>query len=157
MMSFFRSLFGRKPGPQPADPGTIKDTVDTLSSFCGDVMRHVGEAAFSGDGMERQTLSAYAFGGVHVLAQQRGLSPPEAHAVCLALLYKYFGFPLEDSAVKAQVLMEAAGERASSGSVINRIIHRGIDGFLHWQEQGESFDASDFKDVMATLKGRPES
>ena len=147
-MGLLRSLFGRKLSPPPSDPAAIKDALDQLSTFCGDVTRHVGEPAFEGDAMERQVLSVYAFGGVHVLCQEKGLQPAEGHALCLALNRKSFGYSAEDSAVKAQALMEAAGDRKSH---LNAIIHRGIDGFLAWQRDRDAFDASDFKAVIATL------
>jgi hypothetical protein len=150
-MEFLRSLFGRKPSPPPSEPGAIRDALERLSAFCGDVMRHVGEPAFERDSMERQVLSAYAFGGIHVLCQEKGFQPAEAHALCLALNHKFFGYSAEDSAVKAQALLEAAGDRTSH---LNAIIHRGIDGFLAWRDGRDSFGADDFKAVIATLRGR---
>ena len=151
-MLFLRSLFGQKPTPTPADPGAIKAAFDEIGSFCGDVMHHVGEATFATDAMERQVLSVYAFGGINVLCQQLGFSPPQAHALALALLHKTFGYSAEESATKAQALIEATGDRKSS---LNAIIHRGIDGFLAWQADHATFDASDFKSVIATLQSRP--
>lgn len=148
-MGFLRSLFGRKPSPPPADPGAIKDALEQLSAFCNDVMRHVGESAFERDAMERQVLSVYAFGGIHVLCQERSFQPAEGHALCLALNYKFFGYSAADSAAKAQALLVAAGDRTSH---LNPIIHRGIDGFLAWRDDRDSCDAADFKAVIATLR-----
>lgn len=149
-MGILDSLFGRKQEPErPVDPNAIKDSVDSLTAFCSDVRRHVGEDVFAQDGMEKQVLSAYAFGGVNVLSQQRGFSAPQAHAVALAVLHKHFGYTAEDSAVKAQALIDATGDKRSS---LNAIIHRGIDGFLAWQQNREAFDASDFREVLTTLR-----
>jgi hypothetical protein len=148
-MGLLRSLFGRKPDPPPSDLGVIKDAIEQLQAFCGDVTRHFGESAFERDAMERQVLSAYSFGGVHVLCQQKGLQPAEGHALCLALNRSFFGYSPEDSAIKVQALIGALDDRSSS---LNAIIHRGIDGFLAWQGGRDSFDASDFKSVIATLQ-----
>jgi hypothetical protein len=152
-MGFLDSLFGRKREPaRPVDPNEIKDSVDSLTAFCGDVKRHVGEEVFAQDGMEKQVLSAYAFGGVNVLSQQRGFSAPQVHAMALALLHKFFGYSAQDSAAKAQALIDATGDRRSS---LNAIIHRGIDGFLAWQNDPSTFDAADLRDVLATLRRKP--
>jgi len=127
-MGLLDSLFGRKREPaRPVGPDEIKDSVDSLAAFCGDIQRHVGKEAFARDGMEKQVLSAYAFGGVNVLSQQRGFSPPQAHAIALALLYKFFGYSAQDSAAKAHALIEATGDRRST---LNAIIHRGIDAWI---------------------------
>lgn len=151
-MSFLRGLFGRTPSPPPSEPGAVKDAVDDLSSFCRDVIRHVGEDVFAEDAMERQVLSVYAFGGIHVLCQQKGFRPPEGHAIFLTLLLKFFGYSAEDSTTKAQAVIDASADRSSH---LNRIIHRGIDGFLAWQGDKTAFDGSDFKAVIAVLRKRP--
>ena len=149
-MGFFDSLFGRKREPaRPVDPNEIKDSVDSLTAFCADLRRHMGEDVFAQDGMEKQVLSAYAFGGVNVLSQQRGFSPPQAHAMALALLDRFFRYGAQDSAAKAQALINATGDKRSS---LNAIIHRGIDGFMAWQQNRETFDAADFREVLATLR-----
>ncbi len=149
-MGLLDSLLGRKREPaRPVDPDAIKDSVDNLTAFCGDVRRHIGEDVFAQDGMEKQVLSAYAFGGVNVLSQQRGFSAPQAHAMALAILYKHFGYTAEESAIKAQALIDATGDKKSS---LNAIIHRGIDGYLAWQQNREAFDAADFREVLTTLR-----
>ncbi|MFO0956430.1 MAG: Imm48 family immunity protein [Isosphaeraceae bacterium] len=149
-MGFLDSLFGRKREPaKSVDPAEIKDGVDCLIAFCRDVRCHAGEEVFVQDGMEKQVLSAYAFGGVHVLSQHRGFSPPQAHAMMLAVLHNYFGYGEENSTVKAQALINATGDKRSS---IRAIIHRGIEGFLAWRQDREAFDAADFRNLPATLR-----
>ena len=150
-MGFLRSLLGRKWGSPPSEPGAIQDAMEQLAAFCDDVVKHVGGPAFDRDAMERQVLSVYAFGGIHVLCQQKGLQPAEGHALGLALNLKHFGYSAEESALKAQTLIDASGDRSSH---LNAMIHRGIDGFLAWQGDRVSFDASDFKAVIATLRER---
>ena len=148
-MGFLHSLFGRKTSPPASEPDAIKDAIERLSGFCRDVMRQFGESAFERDSMERQVLSVYAFGGVHVLCQQNGFQPAEGHALILALNFKFFGYSAEESAIKAQALIVASGDRAST---LNAIIHRGVDGFLAWKADRDSFDAADFKSVIETLR-----
>ena len=152
-MGFFGSIFGRKREPAPPpDLNAIKDSLENLTAFCGDVQRLIGADAFVRDGMEKQVLSAYAFGGVNVLSQQRGLGAPHAHAIIVALLQKSFGYSAGDSAAKAQALIDATGDRRSS---LNAITHRGIDGFLAWQKDRAAFDAADFRDVLMKLRRKP--
>lgn len=154
-MGLFDKLFGKKQAPaSPEDPNAIRGSVDSIAAFSGDIRRHLGEGLFAQDGLEKQVLSAYAFGGVNVLSQQRGLTPPQAHAIMLAVLIKAFGYSPEDSAANAQALITSTGDGRSS---LNGIIHRGIDGFLAWQKNSSAFDASDFRDVLATLsKFKPQ-
>jgi hypothetical protein len=152
-MGIFSSLFGKKPAYPPPDPIAIKETIAVLKDYCSDLMRHTSEAAFLGDTMERQVLSVYAFGGLNVLAQQKGFAPPHAHAVCLVLFKEFFGYSDSDSAAKAEACITAASDRASH---LNGIIHRGIEGFLAWQEHRDTFNASDFRDVIARLQKKTQ-
>ncbi len=148
-MGILSSLFGKKPTYPPPDPVAIKEAIAVLKEYCSEVMRQTGEAAFQGDTMERQVLSVYAFGGLNVLAQQKGFAPPHAHAVCLVLFKDFFGYSDSESAMKAEACITAAPDRTSH---LNGIIHRGIDGFLAWQEHRDTFNASDFRDVIARLQ-----
>ena len=148
-MSIFGSLFGKKPEPPPPDPNAIKDSVQAVSDFCRAVIAHVGEAVLAQESMERQVLSVYAFGGVHVLCQQRDFSVSQGHAIALAVFRQFFGYSVEDSAAKAHAVITAASDRTSH---LNGIIHRGIDGFLAWQERPDTFDAADFRDVISRVQ-----
>jgi len=148
-MGILTSLFGKKPEPPPPDPNAIKESVQAVSDFCRDVMRHSGEAVFTQDSMERQVLSVYAFGGIHVLCQQRGFNVPQGHAIALVVFKDFLGYSVEDSAAKAHAVITAARDRTSH---LNGIIHRGIDGFLAWQEHRATFDAADFRDVINRLQ-----
>ena len=153
-MGFLSSLFGKKPTYPPPDPTAIKDAIATLEQFCRDVMRQTGETAFQGDAMERQVLAVYSFGDLNVLAQQKGFVPPHAHAVCLVLFKDFFGYSDAENAAKAQACITAAPDRTSH---FNGIIHRGIEGFLAWQEHRDTFDAADFKDLIARLQKKPSA
>ena len=148
-MGILSSLFGKKPAYPPPDPIAIKEAIATLREFCSAVMHHAGETAFEGDTMERQVLCVYAFGGLNVFAQQKGFAPPHAHAVCLVLFKDFFGYSDVQSAAKAEACITAVPDRTSK---LNGIIHRGIDGFLAWQEHPDTFNASDFRDVIARLQ-----
>ncbi|HVM60387.1 MAG TPA: Imm48 family immunity protein [Verrucomicrobiae bacterium] len=153
-MGFLNSLFGKKQDFPPPDSEAINNAVATLEEFCRDIMKHVGEASFAAETMEKQTLSLYAFGGLHVLCQQRGMPAPHGHAVCITFFHTFFGWPSDDSAAKAQACISAASDRTSH---LHNIIHRGIDGFLSWQEHRDTFDASDFRDVITTMRRKKAS
>ena len=146
-MAFFDRF--RPTGRPSPHPEKIKPALDTIIAFCNDVVQRIGETQFSEDSMEKQVLSVYAFGGIHVLSQQESLAAAEGHAICLALLVQFFGYSPEASAAKAQALIEAAGDKTSH---LNSIIHRGIDGFLAWQKNRTSFDATDFVEVLTAMK-----
>ncbi len=143
-MGLFNRLFGRK--QQEAPPERISESVATLERYVRGIMSHYGEAHFQGDTQAQQILSVYAFGGVSVLAIQHHMSQPQAHAVCLAIFRSVFGFTPEDTAARAQAVITAAPDRTSH---LYGIIHRGADGFVHWQQHGDDGAARDFAQIMA--------
>jgi hypothetical protein len=110
------------------------------------IMAHYGQANFEGDTQAKQILSVYSFGGISALAVQHVMSPPQAHAVCLALFTKLFGFAPADAAAKAEAVITAAPARTSH---LYGIIHRGADGFVHWQRHRDDGAAKDFAEIMA--------
>lgn len=140
-------LFDRFRGPKPAEapPEAIRSSVTLLAEYAQNIRGHFGEEHFNGDSQAKQILSVYCFGGVSALALDHKMSPPQAHAVCLALLVKHFEFSPEDSASKAQALITAAPDRTSH---LYAIIHRGLDGFLHWQKNRDDGAARDFAEIM---------
>ena len=143
-MGLLDRLFGKK--QRDAPPERVSESVATLEQYIGAIMSHYGESHFAGDTQAKQILSVYSFGGVSALAVQHQLSPPQAHAVCLALFTRLFGFEPADAAAKAQAVITAAPDPTSH---LYRIIHRGADGFMHWHQHRDDGAAKDFASIMA--------
>lgn len=112
-------------------------------------MKHYGENNFQGDSQAKQILSVYSFGGVGALAIQHHLSPAQAHAVCLTLFNKLFGYDPADAANKAQAVITAAPDRTSH---LYGIIHRGADSFVHWRQHSDDGAAKDFASIMVQIQ-----
>ena len=149
-MGLFNRLFGNKPTPQPDAPAErVSESVATMERYLSDIRSHYGEARFQADAQATQILSVYAFGGVTALAIQHQLSPPQAHAVCLAIFRSVFGFEPADAAAKAQAVISAAPDRTS---FLYPIIVRGGKGFLHWQQHSDDGAARDFVEIMDHMK-----
>jgi hypothetical protein len=144
-MGLFNRLFGQKPSAD-APPERVSESVAAMEQYLGGIMSHYGESHFQGDSQAKQILSVYSFGGVSAVAIQHGMSPPHAHAVCLTLFTKFFGFEPADAANKAQAVITAAPDRTSH---LYAIIHRGADGFRHWQQHSGDGAAKDFAEIMA--------
>ena len=144
-MGLFSRLFGQPP-PQHAPPERVGESVATMERYLRDIISHFGDTHFQGDTQAKQILSVYSFGGISALAIHHGMSPPQAHAVCLALFTKFFGYDPADAASKAEAVITAAPDRTSH---LYAIIHRGADGFRHWQQQSDDGAAKDFAEIMA--------
>ena len=142
-MGLFNRLFGKTP---EAPPEKIQEAVETSERFVRAIMSHYGEAEFQGDTQAKQILTVYSFGGVSAMALQFGMSQPQAHAVCLTLFHKFFGYAQADAAAKAEAVITAAPDKTSH---LYRIIHRGADGFLHWQQHNDDGAAKDFAEIMS--------
>src|SRR5512145_3153098 len=107
-MGLLSRIFGPK---QEAPPEAINDAFHTMEKFARGIMAHYGEQHFQGDTQAKQVLSLYCFGGLGALAIQHKMNQPQAHAVDLALLNSFFGYPPEDAAAKAQACITAAPDR----------------------------------------------
>jgi hypothetical protein len=145
-MGLFNRLFGPK---QEAPPARVREAISVLENYVRSIMSHYGEAHFQGDTMDKQMLSVYLFGGISALAMQNQMSQPQAHAIALTLLIDVFEYDPQDSAAKAQALISAAPDKTSH---LYKIIHRGLDGFLHWQKNCDDGAAKDFADIMAQCR-----
>lgn len=144
-MGLFNRLTGQKSSPG-SPPERIKESITTIEEYLRGIMSHYGEANFQGETQAKQILSVYSFGGISALAMQHQMSQPQAHAVCMAVFMQLFGFTPEDTAAKAQALISAAPDRTSH---LYPIIHRGLDGFMHWQKHHDDGAARDFAEIMA--------
>ena len=143
-MGLFNRLFGQKPPPD-APPERVNESVATMEQYLRGIMSHYGDAHFQGDTQAKQILLVYSFGGITTLALQHQMSPPQAHAVCLALFTSFLGFETSDAANKAQAVITAAPDKTSH---LYPIIYRGADGFRHWQQHSDDGAAKDFAEIM---------
>jgi hypothetical protein len=147
-MGLFGRLFGQKP-PQDAPPERVRESVATMEQYLRGIMTHYGDEHFQGDSQAKQILAVYSFGGIGALAIHQGMSPPQAHAVCLALFTKFLGFEPSDAANKAEAVITAAPDRSSH---LYAIIYRGADGFRHWQQHSDDGAAKDFAEIMVRFQ-----
>lgn len=144
-MGLLNRLFGQK-APPDAPPERVSESIATMEQYLRSIMSHYGESHFQGDTQAKQILSVYSFGGISALAIHHSMSPAQAHAVCLALFTKFFGFEPADAANKAEAVITAAPDRTSH---LYAIIHRGADAFRHWQQHSDDGAAKDFAAIMA--------
>ena len=147
-MGFLKSLFKGKDSELP-HPNEI--AVKRITEFAEAIMKECGKTFFVEDGLEKQVLCCYCFGAIHVFAKQYNLQPPDLHAITLAFLHKSMGYSAKASASQAQLFIDSVSD-PSSDNTYKAIMHRGIDGFLCWQNEKSNFKALDFKDVLRILK-----
>ena len=146
-MGLFNRLFGQT--LQEASHERITESIETMRRYLRGIMTQYRESHFQGDTHAKQILAVYSFGGISALAMQHQMSQPQAHAVCLALFTKFFGFDAADAAAKAEAVITAAPDRTSH---LYGIIHRGADGFVHWQQHSDDGAAKDFGQIMDHFK-----
>lgn len=80
---------------------------------------------------ERQLLATFGFGMVYAAGQTHALSPPEVHALLIAVLQDFFKYSDQQAVAFAEMLIQAASDRAEY-PLWNAIIHHGIDGHAQW-------------------------
>jgi hypothetical protein len=146
-MGLFSKLFGSKEEEAPGE--VIRESRETMERYLADIRKQYGESEFDGETQAKQILAVYSFGGVNALAIQHKMSHAQAHALCLALFVEVFGYTPDDSAAKAQAVITAAPDKTSH---LYSIIHRGLDAFLHWQQEGGDGAAKDFGEIMDHMK-----
>ena len=146
-MNLFNRLFRRK--PQDVQPERINACIATMDTYLRGIMSHYGMEHFQGDSQAKQVLSVYSFGGTSTLAMQQQLTQPQAHAVCLVLFTNFFGYKPAEATARAEAVITAIPDRTSH---LYAIIHRGADGFIHWQRHSDDGAARDFATVMAEIQ-----
>jgi hypothetical protein len=161
-MAFLRSVFQKKKESPPREanpdyplpePAVVEAGVATLQGFCQDIRRLCPEA-FENDRAGLAALSLYAYGGLIVLTERRGYAPSHARVIYHALLRGFFRFAVDELVVARE---GACFEQSSQPkSNFYPIIHRGVHEFRKWQEHCETFDAADFRSLMATGPWRPK-
>jgi hypothetical protein len=138
--------------PRPGDqsqPTPESQAIQALSGFLDALLaRYAEQLNQSTD--KRLAFFALLFGAVSGLAMKRGLSPPQAHAVSLALFQKGLGMSPPDSARFAQFGIDAT----SSRSPWNYAAHAGIEEFFAWEQDPARYEP---KTVQWALDRAPAS
>ena len=138
----FRRLFYRA-----ASQEIIQECVELAGSFAVAASTATRDLHIGVNGMRRDLLTLFTFGGVHVVGQQRKLNQPEVHAVAITVFIKHLGWTGDEAVIKAQGAISAAGPDGYAD--LKAVIHKGIDGFLHWEAAPGAYDAAEFAAVLA--------
>lgn len=97
--------------------------------------------------LQRQLLSAFAFGMVYADGQIKGLSPADVHGLTIFMLQDVFNYSA-DQACEFSVLLIAAASDSSVHSIINAVIHRGIQGHYQWEENKNSLLKENIEEIF---------
>ena len=141
-MGIFDKILGRK---SSAPPEAVAEATATFGNYVEALADTIEEIDLSAGSAAKDLLAIYSFGGISVLASEHDLDVAQGHAVCLATYLQRFNYSSEDAAMKAEAVITAAPDRTSH---LYAIIHRGLDGFLEWQEHGISKVTEDFQEIM---------
>src|SRR5262249_10936966 len=102
----------------------MKELHSSLIKMCADLFASVGVPFESTTELQRQVLASFAFG------QIEHLTPPQVHALSIAMLVDAFKYSAEQAGAFSSGLIESASGRGNQ--TIQAIIHHGIDGHLQW-------------------------
>jgi Immunity protein 48 len=108
----------------------MKELRSSLINMCTDLFASVGVPFESTTELQRQVLASFAFGMTFAVGQIEHLTPPQVHALSIAMLVDGFKYSSEQAGAFSSHLIESAGGRGNS--TIQAIIHRGIDGHRQW-------------------------
>jgi len=108
----------------------IKELQSSLIKMCADLFASVGVPFESTTELQRQVLASFAFGMTFAVGQIEHLTPPQVHALSIAMLVDAFNYSVEQAGAFSSNLIESAS--GSGNQTIQAIIHRGIDGHLQW-------------------------
>src|SRR5712691_10658292 len=95
----------------------------------------MGEALFSALGipfeasteLRRQLLASYCFGMLFAGGRLNKLTPPDVHALTIAVLLDVFKYSQHQAVAFAEDLIQSSSGRGNPTT--NAVIHRGIDGY----------------------------
>src|SRR5262245_52233901 len=105
--------------------GDLKNTRAEIAVMASDLFDAIGIPFEKTTELQRQVLSAFAFGMVFAVGQIERLSPPEVHALATAMLMDVYKYSDHQAVAFGNELIDAAGGRGNR--TMNAIIHRGID------------------------------
>lgn len=96
---------------------------------------------------QRQVAGAFLFGMAFAEAQFLGLTPDQLEPLIVAFLHEVLGYGDEGAASFTADLIRAAKE-PEYHDTLHAIIHRGIDGHMHWQQREYDLVAENLKDIF---------
>jgi hypothetical protein len=102
----------------------------SLASMCNDLIASGGVPFEATTELQRQLLASFAFGMTFAIGQIEHLTPPEVHALSIAMLTDAFKYSAQQAGAFSSHLIESASGRGNP--TIRAIIHRGIDGHRQW-------------------------
>ena len=108
----------------------MKELHSSLIKMCADLFASVGVPFESTTELQRQVLASFAFGMTFAVGQIEHLTPPQVHALSIAMLVDAFKYSAEQAGAFSSDLIESASGKGNQ--TIQAIIHRGIDGHLQW-------------------------
>ena len=106
----------------------MKELHSSLINMCTDLFASVGVPFESTTELQRQVLASFAFGMTFAVGQIEHLTPPQVHALSIAMLVDTFKYSAEQAGAFSSHLMESGS--GDGNPTIQAIIHRGIDGSL---------------------------
>jgi hypothetical protein len=99
--------------------------------------------------LQRQLLGAFAFGMSFAIGQIEKLTPPEVHALAIALLMDAFRYSDHQATAFAHDLIESASGRGNSTT--RAVIHRGIDGHRQWNSGDHAGLRDNIESIFSAL------
>jgi hypothetical protein len=81
--------------------------------------------------LQRQLLAAYSFGMLFGMGRLHKLTPPDVHALTIAVLLNAFKYSQDQAVAFAEDLIQSSSSRGNPTT--NAVIHRGLDGYRLWK------------------------
>lgn len=123
----------------------------TIADMCGSLVAATGIPCESASELERQVVASFAFGMMFAVTQIEHLTPPQVHALSIAMLIDAFQFTEEEAAAFANHMIESA--EGGGNPTIRAIIHRGIDGHLQWTSSRMQEFKNNINSVLNAVRG----
>ena len=125
------------------EPTPEQQAVQTLSPYLDRLLVSYADE-LNASSSKRKAFFVFLVGGVSGLAIAMGLSPEQAQAVALSLLFEELAIPPMDGLRVVQFGVEAAaGETAWSYAA-----RAGVDEFFSWQADPAAYDPGRLRSVL---------
>jgi hypothetical protein len=121
---------------------TITRFANALLAACGDEINRTED--------RRRVFFTFIFGAINGFGLERKMSPPQIHAVALALFSRGFHMSVQESASLAQFCVNST----SRSSAWSSSIHEGMDEFFSWQQAPDAFCPSR---ILKVLRNAPRA
>jgi len=136
-------------------PDRATAALQLAKSFCVDVVRHIGKGELARCSAEqRQIVSAYVFGGIGTFIPMWRLNSAQVSSIVTAVYEDCLGYSGDESVARSRAVFLAAEDPTSH---LNGIIGQGADGFLAWQKNRKTFEATDIREAIGRMQGGSQS